>query len=131
MLFRWFEFGIFFFFFQLWELHGQIDLWPTLHLRIEQRLVELVCVIPVPLTFRRHARLHDRSPSSNSLAPPYAAPSLGNDCVGYSGPVGGSRWGGGSRLDYGAVVLVVEEVEDVVVGIIKVVGGTARGSSMW
>lgn len=102
----------------------------TLHLRIEQRLVELVCAIPVPLTFRRHARLHDRSPSSNSLAPPYAAPSLGNDCVGYRGPVGGSRWGGGSRLDYGAVVLVVEEVEDVVVGIIKVVGGTARGSSM-
>jgi hypothetical protein len=44
--------------------------------------------------------------------------------------VDGSRWGGGSRLDYGAVVLVVEEVEDVVVGIIKVVGGTARGSSM-
>ena len=99
--------------------------------KIEQRLVELVCVvIPVPLAFR-HARLHDRSPSSNSLAPPYAAPSLRNDCVGYSGPMGGSRWpGGGSRLDYGAVVLVVEEVEDVVVGIIKVVGGTARGSSM-
>ncbi|KAL3592641.1 hypothetical protein D5086_011281 [Populus alba] len=119
MQFRGFEFG-----------KGELNSVTNFASKIEQRLVELVCVIPAPLTFR-HARLHDRSPSSDSLAPPYAAPSLGNDCVGYSGPVGGSRWpGGGSRLDYGAVVLVVEEVEDVVVGIIKVVGGTARGSSM-
>ncbi|KAF9664799.1 hypothetical protein SADUNF_Sadunf16G0055600 [Salix dunnii] len=42
--------------------------------------------------------LRNQPPCSDSLAPP----SLGNDRVGYSGPVGGSRWdGGGSRPDHG------------------------------
>ncbi|CAK7342237.1 unnamed protein product [Dovyalis caffra] len=46
--------------------------------------------------------LRNLPPSSDSLAPPPAAPSLGNDRVGYAGPAGGSRWGGGgSRPDYG------------------------------
>ncbi|KAJ6303994.1 hypothetical protein OIU77_017803 [Salix suchowensis] len=46
--------------------------------------------------------LRNQPPSSAFLAPPPAAPSLGNDHVGYSGPVGGYRWGGGgSRPDHG------------------------------
>ncbi|KAG6772345.1 hypothetical protein NC652_017239 [Populus alba x Populus x berolinensis] len=49
--------------------------------------------------------LRNRPPSSDFLAPPPAAPSLGNDRVGYGGPAGGSRWGGGggsaSKLDSG------------------------------
>ncbi|KAJ6412399.1 hypothetical protein OIU84_005450 [Salix udensis] len=69
--------------------------------------------------------LHDRSPSSNFPAPPHAAPSLGNDRVGYRGLWVVVDGGGGSRLDHGVVV-----EEEVVVGIIKVVGGNARGSSM-
>ena len=55
--------------------------------------------------------LRNRPPSSDFLAPPPAAPSLGNDRVGYGGPAGGSRWGGGGgsaskpdsgRLGYGS-----------------------------
>ncbi|KAJ6306727.1 hypothetical protein OIU78_021942 [Salix suchowensis] len=48
-----------------------------------KRLVQLVCIIPVPLTFRhifmtaRHLLIFP--------APPHAAPSLGNDRVGYRG----------------------------------------------
>ncbi|KAJ6778619.1 DEAD-BOX ATP-DEPENDENT RNA HELICASE 52B-RELATED [Salix koriyanagi] len=46
--------------------------------------------------------LRNQPPSSAFLAPPPAAPSLGNDHVGHSGPVGGYRWGGGgSRPDHG------------------------------
>ncbi|KAJ6743108.1 DEAD-BOX ATP-DEPENDENT RNA HELICASE 52B-RELATED [Salix viminalis] len=47
--------------------------------------------------------LRNRPPSSDFLAPPPAAPSLGNDRVGYGGPAGGSRRGGGgaSKPDFG------------------------------
>ncbi|KAJ6316588.1 hypothetical protein OIU78_019798 [Salix suchowensis] len=46
--------------------------------------------------------LRNQPPSSAFLAPPPAAPSLGMDRVGHSGPVGGYRWGGGgSRPDHG------------------------------
>ncbi|KAJ6382339.1 hypothetical protein OIU77_030900 [Salix suchowensis] len=47
--------------------------------------------------------LRNRPPSSDFLAPPPAAPSLGNDRVGYGGPAGGSRRGGGgaSKSDFG------------------------------
>lgn len=45
--------------------------------------------------------LRNRPPSSDAPTPSPTAPSPVNDRVGYGGPAGGSRWGGGSRPDFG------------------------------
>jgi hypothetical protein len=48
--------------------------------------------------------LRNRQPSSSDHPPPvHIAPSPANDRVGYGGPPTGSRWGGGSRPDFGRV----------------------------
>jgi ATP-dependent RNA helicase DDX3X len=48
--------------------------------------------------------LRNRQPSSSDHPPPvHTAPSPANDRVGYGGPPTGSRWGGGSRPDFGRV----------------------------